>query len=87
MSENIFDREIDDAWTQFQDRLTRYVRAMQDDDELVLVSRYDSTDDGLTETAACVRFFAWAGDAVRCEVPSTFSCIRRVNFPRKITIG
>ncbi|MDV7355966.1 hypothetical protein R4282_23500 [Rhodococcus oxybenzonivorans] len=70
MSENIFDREIDDAWTQFQDRLTRYVRAMQDDDELVLVSRYDSTDDGLTETAACVRFFAWAGDTVRCEVPS-----------------
>src|SRR6476620_8231262 len=70
MSDNTFDREIDDAWTQLQDRLTRYVHAMEDDDELVMQSQYDSVDDGLVETAACVRFFAWAGDTVRCEVPS-----------------
>ncbi|MDT2005153.1 hypothetical protein FXW78_11275 [Rhodococcus opacus] len=70
MSDNTFDREIDDAWTELQDRLTRYVHAMEDDDELVLQSQYDSVDDGLVETAACVRFFAWAGDTVRCEVPS-----------------
>ncbi|MFC0446915.1 T3SS (YopN, CesT) and YbjN peptide-binding chaperone 1 [Rhodococcus jostii] len=70
MSDNTFDREIDDAWTELQDRLTRYVHAMEDDDELVLQSQYDSVDDGLVESAACVRFFAWAGDTVRCEVPS-----------------
>ncbi len=70
MSDNTFDREIDDAWTELQDRLTGYVHVMEDDDELVLQSQYDSVDDGLVETAACVRFFAWAGDKVRCEVPS-----------------
>ncbi|MFZ2174984.1 MAG: hypothetical protein WAW17_13320 [Rhodococcus sp. (in: high G+C Gram-positive bacteria)] len=70
MSDNIFDREIDSAWAEFQDRLSEYVRTMVDDDELVLQLHHDSTDDGLAETAACVRFFAWAGNTVRCEVPS-----------------
>lgn len=62
MSNQGFDRDVDDAWADFQSALADYVGAMCDDDVLVLS---DGTEDG-----ACIQFFAWGADMVRCEVPS-----------------
>lgn len=64
-----FDFDVDAAWMQFQRALGDYVSAMHDGDALVIESRYDSTD-GVPDTAACVQFYAWDLDMVRCEIPA-----------------
>ena len=70
MSDSLeFDFDVDSAWMHFQRRLGEYVSAMRDGDALVIESRYDSTD-GVPDTAACVQFYAWDLDMVRCELPA-----------------
>ncbi|OZE17738.1 hypothetical protein CH262_26165 [Rhodococcus sp. 05-2255-1e] len=70
MSDSLeFDFDVDSAWMHFQRRLGEYVSAMRDGDALVIESRYDSTD-GAPDTAACVQFYAWDLDMVRCELPA-----------------
>ncbi|QII05594.1 hypothetical protein BH93_09590 [Rhodococcoides fascians A25f] len=70
MSDSLeFDFDVDAAWMQFQRTLGDYVSAMRDGDALVIESRYDTTD-GVPDTAACVQFYAWDLDMVRCEIPA-----------------
>ncbi len=70
MSDSLeFDFDLDAAWMLFQRSLGDYVSAMRDGDALVIESRYDTTD-GIPDTAACVQFYAWDLDMVRCEIPA-----------------
>lgn len=70
MSDSLeFDFDVDAAWMHFQRKLGDYVSAMRDGDALVIESRYDTTD-GVPDTAACVQFYAWDLDMVRCEIPA-----------------
>ncbi|MGV8874048.1 MAG: T3SS (YopN, CesT) and YbjN peptide-binding chaperone 1 [Rhodococcus sp. (in: high G+C Gram-positive bacteria)] len=81
MSDSLeFDFDVDAAWMQFQRTLGDYVSVMRDGDALVLESRYDTTD-GVPDTAACVQFYAWDLDMVRCEVPAN----EHLNINRVIT--
>ncbi|OZD02359.1 hypothetical protein CH275_17090 [Rhodococcus sp. 06-235-1A] len=89
MSDSLeFDFDVDAAWMQFQRRLGDYVNAMRDGDALVVESRYDSTD-GVPDTAACVQFYAWDLDMVRCEIPANehLHSSRAINAEQREALG
>lgn len=54
------------AWRRFQSRLADHIAAMEDGDTLLLEYRRAAD----TVDSACVQFFAWGSDLVRCEVPA-----------------
>lgn len=69
MSERTFDLEITGAWTTFGNRLSTYIAEMEDNDTLVVESRYDSVGN-LGYAPAGITFSAGEKSRVRCEVPA-----------------
>ncbi|WP_068269894.1 TY-Chap domain-containing protein [Aldersonia kunmingensis] len=54
------------AWRRFRDKLADHIADMADGDVLLL--EYRRADDAAD--SACVQFFGWGSDLVRCEVPA-----------------
>ncbi|MBD0324369.1 MAG: hypothetical protein ICV72_13435, partial [Aldersonia sp.] len=54
------------AWRRFRGKLADYIMTMSDGDVLLIEYRRTRS----SGDSACVQFFAWGGDLVRCEIPS-----------------